>query len=472
MNGRILLIHPHVPVELQYGTRYRWAGAMLPPLGLLYIAAVLRQAGHIVHILDANAEDLDTSKVLKQVKAIQPDIIGLTGTTLSFPENVRIAEMVKSWNPEIPIVVGGVHAQGSPLDCLRIQAFDYVIPGEGEYTFRDLVKTILNKGDIKSVPGVQWMADGQIQNSGKGQLVENLDDLPFPARDLLSNFTRYNQKIFGYRKKPHTTIHTQRGCPFHCTFCSSSKQFRDIFDKRIRAHSIDYVKEEIQQLVDRWGIRELYIVDDTFNLKKSRLYAFCEMMRKHFPKMLWSCNFEANIYDADLLRTMKQSGCWLIQVGVETGNAKIMETIEKGVTIDRYREMISLAAKSGLAIKSSFILGSPGETKESIEETISFAQSLPVHFATFGLMAPLPGSYFWDQADHYGKVDRDAYDKFSMVNASFVPHGLTRDYLKKKQAEGHKRVFLRADMIRRHLRFIRTPQDIRRYALGIWSLIH
>ncbi len=470
--ARIFLIHPYVPMELQYGSKYRWAGAILPPLGILYVAAVLEKAGHHVEVLDANAQLLPAGDVVKRVVAAAPDIVGMTGTSLSFSENLVIARTLKEARPSLPIVLGGVHAQGSPDVSVSYGCFDFIIPNEGELTMLELVEALEAGHDPRTtVKGLYYLEDGKPVSSGVGKLVEDLDSLPFPARHLLHDMKIYHQKSFGYRLRPHTTMFTQRGCPYRCVFCSSSKQFREVFDKKVRVHSVEYVKEEIQSLQKNWGIREIYFVDDTFNLRKKRVHELCDMLIREFPKLKWSCNFEANICDEDLLRHMREAGCWLIQMGVETGNRDVMKVIDKGITLDQVRMATDMAARLGFAIKTSFIIGNPTETPETIEETIQFAQSLPVHYVTFSMMAPLPGTFFWNTADDYGEFNRTAYDKFSMASAAFVPHGLTAEYLKRKQQEAHRRLYLRLGMVRRHLRMIRSFQDVLRYSKGAATLV-
>jgi hypothetical protein len=182
-------------------------------------------------------------------------------------------------------------------------------------------------------------------------------------------------------------------------------------------------------------------------------------------------NFEANICDEHLLRHMREAGCWLIQMGVETGNPEVMKVIDKGITVEQVRITTEMAARLGFAIKTSFILGNPTETRETVEETIQFAKSLPVHYVTFSMMAPLPGTYFWKTADQYGVFDRTAYDKFSMVSAAFVPKGLNADFLKKKQQEAHRRVYLNVGMVGRHLKMISSFEDMVRYAKGAATLL-
>lgn len=472
MTFKIILVHPYVPMEFQYGSKYRSAGAVLPPLGILYIAGVLEKAGFTVEVLDANARQMDSIAVAQHIRATNPDLLGLTGTTLSFGENIKIATQMKACMPHLPIVIGGVHAQGMAKEILTEETcFDFVIPGEGEYTFLEFAQTFMTGGNVKQVPGVWFCEQGVVKNSGPGRIVEDLDDLPFPARHLLHDMSVYHQKTFCYRVNPHLTMFTQRGCPFKCVFCSSSKQFRETFNSKVRAHSVDYVRREIQHLIDTYGVREICFADDTFNLNRTRTRDLCDMIISNFPNLKWSCNFEVNICDEEMLTHMKKAGCWLIQMGVETGNAEIMKEINKGITLDQVRYVTQLAYRLGMAIKCSFILGNPGDTKETIEETICFAESLEAQYVAFGMMSPLPGSYFWQTADKYGKFDRKAYDKFSMSWPSFVPHGLDPDYLRRKQNEAHKRIYLRPIMIGRHLKLIRSLSDLVRYVKSAITLI-
>ena len=334
-------------MEFQYGTRYRAAGAVLPPLGILFIAGVLERAGHKVEILDANAREMGVDAVLGEVRRSEPDLVGMTGTTLCYGENIKIAQGIKAARPDLPIVLGGVHAQGSPETCAAEACFDFIIPDEGEHTLLDLVNTLEGGNEATGVKGLFYSDAGEVKNSGRGRLVEDLDTLPFPARHLLHDMSIYHQKTFGYRVKPHTTMFTQRGCPYRCIFCSSSKQFREVFDKKVRAHSVDYIRDEICHLQTNWGIREVYFADDTFNLRKKRVHELCDMFEREFPGLLWSCNFEANICDPELLKHMRRAGCWLIQMGVETGNAEVMKVIDKGITLgagardDRSRREVS-----------------------------------------------------------------------------------------------------------------------------------
>ncbi len=462
---KVLLINPFLPKESIYGKMFMRLGAVMPPLGLTYIAAYLRREGIEVDILDANALTLDMDSILERVSKYNPVIVGITATTAAYPGAAVTARAIKSKNSSIVTVIGGSHMLGMAEETMADSCWDFGVIYEGEQTMLELVKGIESKSGIEDICGLIYNREGKIVKNAPRIPIQDLDTLPLPARDLLPSMKLYKQKAVAYKRLPMTHMFTSRGCPYGCIFC------QNVFKRKTRFHSPDYVINEVEELVNKYGIREICINDDTFVLDKERVYDICGKIRKKFPKLIWSCNIRVDLVDKPLLQEMKASGCWLVMPGVESGDQGILKFIKKGTTLEQIQQVCQDAHEIGLMIKTSFILGHPTETAETVEKTIEFARKLPVHYHQFNLLSPLPGTKLWEIADDYGVFDKDAVEMATACIPNFIPHGLTEEFLLKKQKEAHRRVYLTPVMIMRHLKSITSLEDMKRISLGAYSLL-
>lgn len=461
----ILFINPFVSPEETYG-KFRKLGAVQPPLGMCYIAALLEKYDYQVSILDANLLGLTPEKVIEKALKVKPDLIGLYSTTMGYNKVRDLAKTLKSKRPEIPIVVGGPHVSGMAEETLQETCFDYGVIGEGEITVLELIKALEENKNLREVDGLVYRKEGKVVRNSPRKMIENLDTLPFPARHLLPPLKRYHLKAMITKRFPATHIFTSRGCPYNCIFCGHS------FGKKLRFHSPEYVVNEMEELAKKCGIKEITINDDTFTVSKKRVYIICELLRKKRLGIVWSCLIRVDNVDKPLLKAMKRAGCWLVQPGIESGNQEVLDFIRKDITLEEARNACRWAKEVGIQVKDSFILGHPRETRETIEETIEFAKSLKTHFAAFALMTPYPGTELWQIADQYGTLDKSDLSKLvPSIQASFVPFGLTAEYLKKKQAEAYRRCYLNPGMIARHLISIRGWEDIRKMFYAAQALI-
>lgn len=452
---RVVLINPLVDKQALYG-RFRRLGECLPPLGLAYVAAVLEKAGHAVSILDSNVLGLRDNETVARIVAFHPTLIGLTATTLTYYRTRDLAAQLKIACPEVPIVFGGPHALGMESDILKDRCFDCVVSGEGEFTALDLVNSMDTGKAMTGVVGLSYRdAEGVAVTNARREAIADLDSLPFPARHLLPPLALYRPKATAYRRLPATHIFTSRGCPYRCVFC------RTAFGRKVRFHSPEYVIAEIEHLKKDYGVRELKINDDTFTVDVVRVHAICDLILSRQLDVTWSCNVRANLVDRPLLQKMRAAGCWEVAVGLESGSDEILRTLKKGATVEQGVNACRLAAELGLIVRPSFIIGNPGETLSTIEQTIRLAASLPVHYPSFSLMTPFPGTELWEHAEEYGSFDRSDFSKLSLSSrASFVPRGLDAETLERKQREAYQRVYLRPTMALRHIRQIRSPRDM------------
>ena len=336
-----------------------------PPLGVLYLASSLRE--HNVEIVDLGG--LKRAEQEKRIKEIDSVFVGVSATTPQFADAREICGMLSE---DGVAIIGGVHVTHQPLDGL-IAGYDFVVVGEGE---KLLPKIVENK-----VSGVV-LCEGEIVN---------INEIPFPDRSAID--------IHSYKyyidDEPATTMLTSRGCPFHCHFCSKIWQ-------TVRFHSADYVQRELKEIKEKYGFNAVLFFDDVFTLKPKRLKKTCDFLKQE--RMLWRCFVKSNTVNEKMLKMMGQSGCKEIGIGIETGSAKLLERIYKGNTVDQNKRVIQWAHDAGIRVKGFFIIGLPGESHDTIEETKQFINDCPCDDYDFSLLSVLPGSKIWANPKGYDIV--------------------------------------------------------------------
>lgn len=467
---KVLLINPST-FRSAYG-EYAEAGGKNPPMGLLYLAAVLRQNNIPVEILDAEIKNLTLAETMAEIKRKRPDIIGITAVTATYLEVEILAKKIKQTLPRIPILVGGPHVTAMPEYTMKNKHFDIGFYGEGENTMIELVNYLdkvhlkLRIENLKKIDGLVLRDGRKVIKTRPRELINDLDELPFPAWDLLEDLDKYVPQVIAYKRRPVGFMITSRGCPYSCIFCD-----KNVFGNRYRMHSAERVVSEIEYLIKRFGVREIKFLDDQFTLHKKRLDRICDLIIKKRLNLSWSCSSRVDTVNKELFLKMRKAGCWLIAVGIESGNQRVLDFIKKGITLKQVRDSMKWAREAGIRIRGFFMLGHPTDTKESIEDTIKLALELPLNTAEFSIATPFPNTEFGRIACRYGKVDKSDISKFAHMFPVFTPKGLTREYLIKKQKEAHKRFFLRPAKVLDFLLQIRSLEDIRRYWIGFKILV-
>jgi anaerobic magnesium-protoporphyrin IX monomethyl ester cyclase len=453
------------------------------PLGLCYLASILLKHRHEVQIFDNCVSELEPEAEVDRVNAFEPRVVGLYATTMGLSAATKIARGLKAKRPGVHVVVGGPHPTALPkLTLEREGSFDFAVSGEGEFTLLELVKALESGGGgFEGIQGLSWRDGGSVRVNPSRTPVASLDELPFPARHLLPPLGFYRPVAMYYRHLPCVHMFTSLGCPFTCTFCQSSRLAPgNLFGKKVRTHSAEYSLAEVEHLIKDFGVREIFIIDDVFNLSKKRVVEFCEgMIRKGFHKKLsWLCNVQVSrpVVDDELFKIMKRAGCWMIMPGFESGDQRILDVIKKGITLEDAARAVALAREAGLVVKGNFILGHPTETKDSVENTIRFAKKLKLHMAGFTMMLPLPGTELYENAREYGSFDPMDFDSITFsgtgsAQVPFVPHGLDADYLRKKVQEAHRRFFLSPGTIARNLGNVRSLDGVRNYWNALSALV-
>ena len=369
---------------------------LFPPLGLLYVAGALRDAGHRVHVLDGDPQ-FETDLV-DRVVAFRPELIGVSFLTMTWTRAQALVAALRRRLPGVPIMAGGPHATAESASTLHDLPADIVVRGEGETTAVEIAGRLASGQSLDGILGTVTGAGRAPDRPPR----EDLDTLPLPARDLL-DFERYLSApglIRGRASARHASVMAGRGCRYRCTFCASHLQL----GRDLRMRSIDDVLSELDHLVETWRIRGVYFVDDIFTGDKPWVRAFCAALQARPYTLEWGCQSRVESVDEELLRCMKRAGCVQVDFGVESGSKQVLRAMKKGTTWRRVVEAFDLAHAVGLRTGASFILGSPGEARDDLEDTLALAARIDSDWTVFFFSTPYPGTELWSQLKEAGTV--------------------------------------------------------------------
>jgi radical SAM superfamily enzyme YgiQ (UPF0313 family) len=464
---KIVLVNPPLSLEERYGTLAK-GGTSLPPLGLTILAAVIRKNNFPVGILDAAVLGLSNHETVKEILKENPSYVGFTAVTVSIHKAAKIAEIIKKIKPQITTLLGGPHLTAIPQETMELfPQFDIGIIGEGELTTIRLLESLEQNRPLNEIPGVIYRENGNIINTGKAELIEDLDSLPFDAWDLLPNFPfAYKSSVHKLGRLPTTSFISSRGCPYQCRFCDNS-----MFGRKVRGYSAQRLIEMVKYLQKNYGIKDIFFNDDNFVMLKNRLIEFCDALHRERLDLTWGCYSRIdNITDKELLIMMKKAGCWRISFGLESGSQHILDFYRKNETLEQMERVISWTRKVGIRSKGFFMMGNFLETEETLRKTINFAKKIKLDDFHATFLTPLPGSEIYRIADEYGTFDRD-WRKMSMWYPVFIPKGLTREILEKFRKKAFLEFYLRPSIIISYLKNIRSLADITKIFKGVWALI-
>lgn len=434
---KVVFVHPHGA---------NWIGSLedissifnlMPPLGLLSVAAWLRRSGVDVEVIDCYGDPQPPEEVAAEVLRRGGEVAAFSCTTSSFLEGYRIAEILKENSPGIVTVFGGAHAcsVGPPL-LDSFPAVDYLVLGEGEQTLLELVSSGFR--GVANIPGVGYRSDGKGTLSSHRELIANLDDLPFPEYRLLRGFPRrYNLPLFSYPTAPNTSMISSRGCPYQCSYCD-----RSVFSRGFRFNSPEYIVEHLKMLHRDFGIRHVFFYDDLFTTDRPRVARFCELKEREKLPVTFNCIARLEHVDGDLLKLLRKSGCWQLNFGIESGDAEVITKHRKFYGLDEVKTKLAMVRNEGMRVKGLFMLGLPGETEESIRRTIDYALSLPLDEINVTKFTPFPGAPVYRTIREHGTFDED-WSRMNCLNFVFVPHGMTRERLDELYDEFIRRFYRR-----------------------------
>lgn len=460
---RILLINPPDETRATLGPGTAFI-QHYEPLGLLYVAAVLRQGGHQVTVLDAARHELDAAAVVRHVAKQVPDAVGLSTLTCSGAQVMRIGRRIKQARPETFVMLGNIHASVFAQEYLRAGACDVVVHGEGEWIALDLMDQLSKGREWRHTGGISHLsADGHVVRNGPHDRPVDLSELPLPARDLLDRRQYGRSSVSNQHFVPGEgavakSMMTSRGCRCHRTFCAVCGEGRPRYAPAAQ------VVDEMAMLERDYQAAYIYIQDSMFLGDRERTFAICRMIRERGLRVRWGCDAHVGNIDPEVVRQIASANCYELSLGIESGTQRILNAIRKGTTLDGIRKAVETVKRhSRIRVEGLFILGLPGETPEDCLETIRFARSLPLDMAQFSVFTPYPGSENFQRLAAAGELDTGrrpdgtvdvsvwsrytSYPCFGEVAPIWVPPSMTTKTLRALQKKALRDFYLRPRMV-------------------------
>ncbi|MBN1506047.1 MAG: radical SAM protein [Sedimentisphaerales bacterium] len=462
---RVLLIHP-LGYDVHVADRdiSRMANLM-PPLGLASIAAYVEQHGFCADIVDCFAHPESDRVIEDYVRRHRPRFVGATCTTAGFLDAARVFRRVKELNPETCCIAGGPHV--SALREKIVQDFpevDYVVVGEGETPLRSLMEA---NGRPEGIAGLVYRENGQVAFSGFQRDLLDLDTLPLPTYRKISGFPRqYQLPIFNYPRTPNTSCISSRGCPYQCSYCD-----RSVFRRTFRYNSADYLYRHLQLLKRQFGIRHINFYDDQFTFNRDRVEAFCRRMMAEPLGMTFNCAVRAEHVDRELLALMKRAGCWMISLGIETGDPDLLAQHRQNADLARMSRTIHDIHRAGIRVKGLLMIGLPGETEQSFRRTMEYVFSVPIDDLNLAKFTPFPGSPLYENIHSLGQFEED-WEKMDCMSTVFVPHGMTAGQLESLFLAFYKRYYTRPKTLWNFVSMLwKSPDSWKRFLMNAGSFV-
>jgi anaerobic magnesium-protoporphyrin IX monomethyl ester cyclase len=409
-----------------------------PPLGLCYIAAIAEKNGWEVQIIDGELEGLSYDDILARIIAFKPDLIGLTATTPFFHSVVQMAKAIKEKFP-VPIAVGGPHASLMKEQAF-IDAFDYLFIGESENILPEFFTRFAAKKSLNGLLGVMYRDEnGQAVFHGEASRVQNLDEIPWPARHLIPQDKYFIGTLHGLQN--YTSFFISRGCPFDCVFCANK-----LYGKTVRRRSVAEVLRELAHIVNELKIKHIYFLDDTLTLDRNYIMALCQGIKDKGLKFTFEGSTRADLWDEDMVRLMQECGLIRISFGLETVDLRVRKIIKKTVPIESYFDANRLNNCLGIETINSVMLGLPGDTPESIKSTVDFlCKAKDLQHATYSIAMPYPGTEMWDMArqhQHGLKLVTEDFSQYQRYGYAVMEvNGMKPDELVVLQKHGLMRIY-------------------------------
>lgn len=433
---KVLFVNPP-----QTASKYKFMGVIAPPLGIAYMAGVLQENNIDVEILDASAEDMDFKDVEKELLKRKPDLVALTALTPTIGRALETAQVVKETLPDSIVVMGGYHPTFNFIETLEDENVDIVIRGEGEYIMLNLVQALENQSSLHDVKGIVFEDKNskEIVVNPEAPLIQDLDELPFPALNLLP-MDKYRLLDMDTNM---TTMITTRGCPMQCSFCSSAA----MHGKKIRERSVENIVDEIEYLKTNYDIDTIAFMDDTFTLKKRKVMAICDEILKRNIEIMWGCTSRVDTLDEKLLKKMKEAGCITIFIGVESADQQQLDNMCKNTTIAKIENAFKIARKLKIRTIASVALGMPGDTKEIMNKTVKFVHKLKPNYAIYSLATPYPGTRFYKEAFEKNLIKIKDWSKYTLITPILETIDCSLNDMRKIQAKAFMKFYLRPHYI-------------------------
>jgi len=427
----LLLLNPPLSGRERYGN-LAIGGSYMPPLGLAQLAAVARENGYSVEILDAEALGYSIKQTVNHIVNAAPRYLGITSTTIAIYKAGEIAEQVKKrLGKDTVIILGGAHISAVSKITMEIfSGFDIGVLGEGEETLAELLDALDKGKDTNNIQGLIIRKDADIVITPPRPFMKDLDRLPLPAWDIIDGLTKYYKpSVFGFKKLPITSLVTSRGCPGKCSFCNQGP-----WGKMYREFSAERVMEMMRILYYEYGIRDIAIYDGLFGVNRKRLTKLCNLLVKENWDLVWSANARVDMVNPKMLKMVKEAGCWSLAYGIESGAPSVLRFIQKYTTPEQILTALKWTKDAGMVAKGYIMYGTPTETEETMKETLELILKADLDLLTVNHFTPFPGTLDYTRAKDYGTFNDD-WRHLNEHQIVFIPRGLTaeriEDYIRK-----------------------------------------
>ena len=388
-----------------------------PPMGLAYLGAVLRDAGHRVHLLDANVTRIPLERLADRIATLHPAVVGLTAATPSIDLAGEFARLLKARSGP-KVAIGGPHTSALPLRTLaEYPEIDVAVVGEGEPIVDALIRALAGDGELAEVPSIAWRSPtGPVLNDAAPAPLD-LDALPFPLRDPLPN-RRYRT----IDARPMTCVIAMRGCPARCVYCNVP----ELAGRSMRRRSAAGVVAEIEEAYRRWGIGFVSFLDDTFTTSRPWVEALCDaLVAAKLPgRVAWSCLTRPDMVDEELLRTMRRAGMVRVEFGIESGAPRILELLGKGVALPRIREAFAAARRQELVTLGFAMINAPGERPDEMEQTAREVLRIDPDFLQLSFCTPYPGTWLWNHCRERDLVTSERWSDYRFLRTPIIRNEL------------------------------------------------
>jgi len=430
---KVLLIQPNYDSHVVH-----------PPLGLGYLASFLERENYQVSIFDGTLKNATLDEFLISVSEYKPDLVGISVLTRGHNRAKEIIRAIKKKYKELPVVLGGTQVTAAPRQVLKDLKADFVVVGEGEITLFELVKTLeTNRGNYAKIDGLAYRtSSGRVVINRPRELIKDLDDIPFPAWHLMPpDKYRIAPILEPARGFPIAPVLTSRGCPYNCSFCASNVTWK----RRLRFRGIENVLTEIKMLKEQFGVKEIHFCDDNFTMDTERAKKMCEFLIKEKIDLPWQCPNGVRIdrLTFPLLKKMRRAGCYSIGLGIESGNKEILKSVNKQLDLKLIPKVLKNLKKVGIESYGFFILGLPGDSMKTVQETIDLSLRQPFDRAWFNIFTPYPGSPafdVWAKGRDFSKIDWDRHDCSTAIMAS---NDLSIEEIERLQKKAVRMFYLR-----------------------------
>ncbi len=472
MSKKVILLNPPSGLyrrddRCQSRVEEQTVNIIFPPIDLAYLAAIARRAGATAIIEDYPATGKSWDDLKNRLHSFSPDFVLISTTTATVQDDLRAAAIAKEVSPHCTTLAKGEYLSEFGESVLAEHpALDAILLGEPELTFEEIV----SGNPFEEIRGLLFrkITDGGYEfiRTPPRPLLDDLDSMPFPARDLLDNSLYISPETHN----PLTVISANRGCPAHCIFCPAGR----LSNYALRVRSPQNIVAEVKECVERYGIREFLFNGDTFTMKKRWVLELCDLICKSGLNIHWGCNSRVDTFDAERARALKSAGCWVVAFGIESGVQELLDKMKKNARLEDAYKAVQVAKEAGLRTHSFYVIGLPWETKETLEATLRFARKLDTDFFDFNIAYPLPGTEFYEIAKRDGLFESEALSGGSYAQAAVRTYSLSSHYLTRWRKKALLSLYIRPHYVVRTLsRVVTKPRILKNYLIaGFRRIIH